>query len=184
LQQRLLLRVVRRGEPAGSVGARWHHPGVQRPRRTRRDHTHTAPPGPGALRSGGRRLTRQRQLIWEALTSEPDRHLSADELVERVRSELPRVNASTVYRTLDLLVEEGLVRRADLGRDRAFYEPAADHPHHHLVCERCGAVVHLHDEALGDLRGRIEAASGYTLSAAELTFFGTCPACSSKGRAR
>ena len=84
---------------------------------------------------------------------------------------------STVYRTLDVLVEAGLALRTDLGGDRVFYEPAHEHPHHHLVCERCGAVRHVHDDALGDLRTRVEASSGYTLAPREITLFGTCPDC-------
>ena len=140
-------------------------------------HEHPEPRGPAELRSRGRRLTRQRALIWAALTAEPDRHLSAAEVAARVRAELPRVNASTVYRTLDLLVDEGLVLRSDLGRGRVFYEPAHDHPHHHVVCRRCGAVSHLHEEVLGDLRARVAAASGFELGDDELTLFGRCPAC-------
>src|SRR5262249_19890786 len=109
----------------------------------------------------------------------PERNLSADNVVERVREQLPQVNASTIYRTLDLLVEEGLLLRMDLGRDRAFYEPAHEHPHHHLVCKRCGAVEHLHDEALGDLRERIRTGSGFELGSGEITLFGRCRDCGS-----
>ena len=140
-------------------------------------HTHAAPTGPVDLRAKGKRLTRQRRLIWEALTAEADRHLSAEDVVERVRSQLPNVNASTVYRTLELLVGEGLLLRTDLGTDRAYYEPAHEHAHHHLVCERCGAVQHFHDELLGDLRERISASSGYVLGAGEITLFGVCANC-------
>jgi len=122
-------------------------------------------------------LTRQRQAIWSVLVAEPGAHLSAEEIVDRVRQELPDVNPSTVYRTLDLLVEEGLVARAELGGDRAYYEPATEHAHHHVVCERCGAVVHVHDEALGDLARRVERASGYRLGERTITLFGLCPAC-------
>jgi Fur family ferric uptake transcriptional regulator len=141
------------------------------------DHEHGPPPHPAHLRQSGRRLTRQRQAIWEALLAEPDEHLSADDVVERVRSRLPLVNASTVYRTLDLLVEEGLLLRTDLGADRAYYEPAHEHPHHHVVCERCGTVSHIHDEALGNLAERIKKSSGYTLGSREITFFGLCATC-------
>jgi Fur family ferric uptake transcriptional regulator len=140
-------------------------------------HEHAPPAGPDSLRSRGRRLTRQRELIWAALVEEPHRHLSAEELVERVQAHLPQVNPSTVYRTLDLLVAEGLVLRTDLGAGRAFYEPAREHQHHHVVCTHCGAVAHIHDEALGDLGERVEAASGYELGRAEITFFGLCPDC-------
>jgi Fe2+ or Zn2+ uptake regulation protein len=141
------------------------------------DHVHAAPALPAALRGAGRRVTRQRREIWDALVAEPDRHLSADEIAERVRRRLPLVNPSTVYRTLDVLVDEGLLLRTRLGADRAFYEPAREHPHHHLVCERCGRVDHVHEEALGDLAGRLDAAAGFALGGAELTFFGLCADC-------
>jgi Fur family ferric uptake transcriptional regulator len=147
------------------------------------DHVHAAPGDPSQLRTKGRRLTRQRQLIWDAFTADPERHLSADDLVERVRGQLPQVNPSTIYRTVDLLVDEGLLLRTDLGGDRAYYELAHDHAHHHLVCERCGAVQHLHEEQLGDLRARLKASAGFTLGDGELTLSGLCRDCTpSAGR--
>jgi Fur family ferric uptake transcriptional regulator len=140
------------------------------------DHVHEHS-GPDALRQRGRRITRQRRLIWDALVEHPDAHLSADDIVERVRGQMTKVDPSTVYRTLDLLVREGLVRRTDFGAGRAFYEPAQDHLHHHVVCEVCGAVAHLHDEEVGDVRERVERASGYALSRTDMSFYGLCPAC-------
>lgn len=140
-------------------------------------HAHPAPQGPASLRSRGRRLTRQRELIWTALISDPDAHLSADDIAGRVQQQLPRVNTSTIYRSLDVLVEEGLVLRTQLGADRTFYEPAHEHPHHHVVCRSCGAVAHVHDESFGDLPVRIEAACGYALGSDEITLFGLCPTC-------
>jgi Fur family transcriptional regulator, ferric uptake regulator len=140
-------------------------------------HQHSPSRGPEALRGRGRRLTRQRQAIWDTLVAEPDRHLSADEIVERVHGQLGDVNPSTVYRTLDLLVDEGLLLRTDLGADRAYYEPAHEHPHHHVICERCQAVVHIHGDVLGDLPTRIETASGYALGTREISFYGLCADC-------
>jgi Fur family ferric uptake transcriptional regulator len=130
-----------------------------------------------ALRRSGRRLTRQRRVIWEVLLAEPGRHLSAEDIVERVREQLPGVNTSTVYRTLEILVDDGLLLRTDLGGDRAYYEPASDHLHHHVVCERCGKVTHLHDNTLGGLAERVEKDSGYRLGEREISFFGICPSC-------
>jgi Fur family ferric uptake transcriptional regulator len=136
-------------------------------------HAHEAPAGPAELRSRGRRLTRQRRLIWDALVAEADAHLSADDVVERVGG----VDPSTVYRTLELLVEEGLVRRTDLGAGRAFYEPAHEHRHHHLVCERCGSVTHVHDDALGNLREQVDASVGFALGGGEIKLTGLCADC-------
>jgi Fur family ferric uptake transcriptional regulator len=140
-------------------------------------HDHVASSDPSELRARGRRLTRQRRLIWDALAADPERHLSADDVVVSVRAQLPQVNPSTVYRTLDVLVSEGLLRRTDLGSDRAFYELVHDHAHHHVVCDSCGAVTHFHAEVLGDLPKRLSAATGYALGEGEITLFGLCPRC-------
>jgi Fur family ferric uptake transcriptional regulator len=129
------------------------------------------------LRRHGRRLTPQRRVIWEALLAEPHEHLSAEDVVERVRERMPNVNTSTVYRTLEILVHDGLLLRTDLGGDRAYYELVSEHRHHHVICEQCGKVTHLHEEALGDLAARIEQDSGYRLGEREISFFGTCRSC-------
>lgn len=147
-----------------------------------RRHTHAVVTDPSELRSKGKRMTRQRQLIWDSFIAHADAHLSAEDVVARAREQLPNVNPSTVYRTLDLLVGEGLLLRTDLGGDRAHYELAREHAHHHLVCERCGAVAHFHDEVLGDLPKRIKKYSGYTLGNGEITLFGLCKTCSAKQR--
>jgi Fur family transcriptional regulator, ferric uptake regulator len=136
------------------------------------DHEHEAP-AMSALRASGKRMTRQRAAIWEVLLADPEHHLSAEE----VAAALPEVNPSTVYRTLDLLVDEGLVRRTDLGGDRRYYEPARDHVHHHLVCESCGAVEHVHDEIFGQLGDRLRATTGFALGDREITLFGRCRTC-------
>lgn len=165
-----MLRLIRSKPPFGSVQKARHDVRVA-------EHVHASPSGPGDLRAKGRRLTRQRELIWQTFTASPEEHLSADNVVERVRAQLPQVNASTIYRTLELLVEEGFLVRTDLGGDRGYYELARDHAHHHLVCENCGTVQHLHDEELGDLRTRIASNSGFVLGHGEITFFGLCPTC-------
>ena len=140
-------------------------------------HHHEPPAGTRDLRVKGRRVTRQRELIWETFTRQPDAHLSAEDVVNQVAEELPQVNPSTVYRTLELLVAEGLLLQTNLGAERAYYELAREHAHHHLVCERCGDVLHFHDEVLGDLPKRVKSASGYTLGDGEITLYGICRNC-------
>ena len=120
--------------------------------------------------------------MWDVLAADGDEHLSAEAIVERVQTRMPGLHVATVYRNLETLVDEGLVRRTNLGRDRAYYEPAREHRHHHIVCEQCGTVSHLHDDVLGGLPAGIEAASGFALGDAEVTFFGTCPACAGEQR--
>jgi Fur family ferric uptake transcriptional regulator len=144
------------------------------------EHAHGVSGDPNELRAKGRRVTKQRRLIWDALSADPERHLSADDVVTSVQAELPTVNPSTVYRTLDLLVAEGLLRRTDLGSGRAFYEVAHEHPHHHVVCESCGKVAHFHDEVLADAPQRIAAETGYVLGDGEQTLYGLCADCSAR----
>jgi Fur family ferric uptake transcriptional regulator len=134
-------------------------------------------PSVAAIRSRGRRLTTQRSVIWDVLVARGGRHVSAAEVAAAVRERAPGLHRSTVYRTLALLVEDGLVLRADLGGDRSYYELAADHPHHHVVCSRCGGIAHVQDDAIAATAACVRAASGYVLVEQELTFAGLCPAC-------
>jgi Fur family ferric uptake transcriptional regulator len=103
-------------------------------------------------------------------------HLSARQVAEAVQAEAPELHQATIYRALDVFVEDGLVRRTELD-GRALYEVAAEHRHHHVVCTECGAVAHVHDEALQSAFARVESESGFTLADTELTFYGTCPDC-------
>ena len=122
----------------------------------------------------GYRLTPQRTLVWDVLRGQ-DGHMSAEEVCAQVQKQFPNVNISTVYRTLELLVELDLVRETHLGPARRFFEVEEEVPHHHLVCEACGRVTHVHDEDLGDLHQTLVAGQGFT--AKQLTIFGRCAAC-------
>lgn len=93
-------------------------------------------------------VTRQRLEVADAITRVPD-HPS----VIRIQQELSRrgvpIGTATVYRTLDLLVESGLVRAHDFGEGFKRYEAALDHsPHEHLICQRCGRVVEFTNDRL------------------------------------
>jgi Fe2+ or Zn2+ uptake regulation protein len=125
-----------------------------------------------SIRAGGRRVTRQRALIWNVLVRAEGEHLTAREVATR----LPELHQATVYRALDVLVAEGLARRTEID-GRALYEIAAEHLHHHVVCTSCGEVRHVHDEAVRDALRRVAKESGYVLAEEELTFSGLCPGC-------
>jgi Fur family transcriptional regulator, stress-responsive regulator len=125
-----------------------------------------------SIRAGGRRVTRQRALIWDVLVRADGRHLTARELATR----LPELHQATVYRALDVLVDEGLARRTEID-GRALYEIASEHLHHHVVCTSCGEVAHVHDDAVRAALHRVARESRYVLEDEELTFRGLCPAC-------
>src|SRR5436309_832126 len=94
-----------------------------------------------ALRSRGLRVTPQRVLIHRAVR-ELDRHVSADEVLVAVSERLPNASLPTVYSTLELLEEMGLVRRVAARSGAALYDPRTD-DHQHVVCRSCGRVEDL-----------------------------------------
>jgi Fur family ferric uptake transcriptional regulator len=125
----------------------------------------------GRLRAAGGRVTAGRRAIVAGLYSGDDHHVTAEDLAARVA-----VDRSTVYRTLDALERLDVVARVDLGQGRAVYH-LVDHAHHHLVCERCGAVVQLDEAALDPVAAAVDAAHGFALAARRLTLTGTCRRC-------
>lgn len=99
------------------------------------------------IREKGLRRTAQRDVIVEAAFGTTE-HFTADELWDMARQIDPATSRATLYRTLGLLVESGLLREIDLGRDQKYYDPNFfEHPHHnHLICVDCGKVVEFEDE--------------------------------------
>ena len=93
------------------------------------------------LRKKGYKITRQREAILKAF-SEGDSHLlTAQELYEKIGETQSGTNFSTVYRNLELLLQEGIIRKVELNREAAYYELHDDNGHHHhLVCNRCGSI--------------------------------------------
>src|SRR5918997_3131768 len=126
------------------------------------------------LRRVGQRVTPQRLVILGAM--EPGAHLSADEVFARVESVLPGVNRSTVYRTLELFRDLGLVSMTDLGGGARQFE-LIDDLHHHLICHRCGAILELDDALVDPLRDGIRARYGFAPAIDHLAVFGFCAAC-------
>ncbi|GAB4249537.1 MAG: transcriptional repressor [Thermoleophilia bacterium] len=125
------------------------------------------------LQELGYRLTPQRTLVWDELRASGG-HLSAEAICRRVQSHFPQINISTIYRTLELLVGLGLVRETHLGPDRRYFEVEEEEPHHHLICERCGAIEHLHNE---DIQGLQAELAFHDFHLREANLFGTCGHC-------
>lgn len=127
------------------------------------------------LRRLGIRVTPQRLLVLEALTQ--GGHRTADEVQQWVATRYPGMNLATVYRTLDMLTEVGLVAQTDLGGGAASYELVGDSPHHHLICVTCGQMTEIGDETIGDLRTRLLATHGFQMRSRHLAIFGLCHVC-------
>src|SRR6266566_6919112 len=128
------------------------------------------------LRKRGYRLTPQRYLILSVI-QEAEGHLSIEQITERVQERNPFVSLSTVYRTLELLRELGLVRENHLPGEQPHYEAAEGTAHHHLVCRRCRAVIHLDDTLLGNLHERLQSEYAFHGLTLDLVAAGYCDAC-------
>ena len=128
------------------------------------------------LRKQGYRLTPQRHMILSVI-QEADGHLNIDQILERVQERNPYVSLSTVYRTLELLRELGLVRENHLPGEQPHFETAESAAHHHLVCRRCRTVIHLEDTLLGNLHEQLQQQYTFHSLTLDLVAAGFCDAC-------
>lgn len=127
------------------------------------------------LRDRGFRLTPQRELILRAV--EELGHATPDEVLAAVHRDSAAVNISTVYRTLEVLEEVGLVRHAHLSDRAPTYHSTTDHEHFHLVCRSCHKVTSVDPDEAQDLLGRLRGDHGFVADVGHLTVFGTCVEC-------
>lgn len=131
----------------------------------------------------GLRLTGERQAVLDEVFAAHD-HFEAEELLLRLKKRKHRVSRATIYRTLELLVEAGLVRKVSLGGGTglgprgAYFEHIWGHEHHdHLVCTACGRIIEFSDEDLEDLQERICQAHGFKPQSHSLKIIGLCKKC-------
>jgi Fur family ferric uptake transcriptional regulator len=131
-----------------------------------------------ALRASGYRVTPQRQLVLEAVSRLE--HATPEEIFADVRQTARGVNVSTVYRTLELLEQLGLVAHTHLFHGAPRYHLAAEAEHVHLVCHRCGQVTEVDKEAVRPLVMALEQAEDFQTDVGHLTIFGLCSGCRSQ----
>lgn len=128
-----------------------------------------------ALRARGLRLTAPRQLELEAVYRL--RHSTPDQLHAAVAERAAGVNITTVYRTLELLEELGLVTHAHLSHGSPTYHPVDEHQHAHLVCRHCDTVDQMSPQVLASLADDLRAGRGFQLDIGHVALFGVCARC-------
>jgi Fur family ferric uptake transcriptional regulator len=126
------------------------------------------------LHQRGMRMTPQRQLVLDAVVAND--HSTPEQVCKHVQQTTPTVNITTIYRTLDLLEQLGLVRHAHIGHGAPTYS-ARDHEHVHLVCHRCGDVEEVPCALLDTLAGTLRDDYGFKLDASHVALSGTCREC-------
>ena len=133
------------------------------------------------LQQQGLKLTSEREALVREIFS-IHYHFEADELLFKMKQNNVKISRATVYRTLELLVKSGLVRRVHLGEDHYHYEHVSGNSHHdHLICTTCGAVIEFHDEDLERRQREICERKKFTPTFHNLQILGLCDACRRKG---
>ncbi|HEX2988346.1 MAG TPA: transcriptional repressor [Chloroflexota bacterium] len=131
-----------------------------------------------ALQDNGLRLTTQREAVCEAIFG-CSGHICAEHILESVTAHHPelRMNKTTVYRALDLLLELGLILEHKCGDGRAQYEPASRGRHSHMICRQCGRLLDMDGAVASAIREQLVDAHGFRVELESYPIFGICPDC-------
>lgn len=131
-----------------------------------------------ALRTQGHKITKNRTAILEYL-SHKEKPISAEEILEHIKSEHQDVHKTTIYRELFFLLEHDFIKEIEFGDGKKRYEIAINRPHHHhIVCVNCKKVEDIPlEKELEEQENRIEEITNYKLTSHMLEFFGLCPNC-------
>ncbi|HAO66090.1 MAG TPA: transcriptional repressor [Verrucomicrobiales bacterium] len=123
----------------------------------------------------GMRLTSQRMTIIDVVFS-TEEHFTADQLLEWSKAKDSSISRATVYRTLPLLTESGLVHEMDFGKDYKYYDPNyAEHPnHHHIICEDCDRIVEFESKKIEKIEDEITQKLGFELRSQNLRITANC----------
>ncbi len=127
------------------------------------------------LRGRNLPVTPQRLRIAEIIFGTHS-HISADEILDRLEAENQPVGKATVYRTLDLLLEAGLIREHDFGEGFRRYEPTWIH-HEHLVCTSCGKVIEFQSEDVDRIESEMAALHRFHPTHHKMEIYGKCQEC-------
>ncbi|MBQ9616439.1 MAG: transcriptional repressor [Selenomonadaceae bacterium] len=130
------------------------------------------------------KLTPQRQEVLQIFMDHPGEHLSAEDVHDILRESKSEIGLATVYRSLELLGNLGILLKMEFGDGCSRYEidttDPSMHRHHHLICTQCGKVMEFEDDLLEHLEQDIESKSGFHITNHEVKFFGVCKECQSE----
>ena len=113
------------------------------------------------LKKEGLRYTLQRQSVWDEI-KRSEEHRDAESIYQSLRDDNISVSRATVYRTIDVLVKNKMVRKMELGDGKSLYEPKLDNEHHdHMICVDSGKIIEFFDQELELLQDKIAKKYGY-----------------------
>ncbi|WMJ75846.1 MULTISPECIES: Fur family transcriptional regulator [unclassified Sedimentibacter] len=138
-----------------------------------------------ALGDNGYKTTSQRALVYEVLSENKDQHLSTEEVYELVKKKNSNMGIATIYRTLQLFEEIGLVYKHNFDDGCSRYEilsPNSNevHQHHHLLCKKCGRIIEVKEDLMNSLEEMIEKQYNFEILNHVVKFTGICDLCRNK----
>jgi len=137
------------------------------------------------LKEKGYKLTPQRRAIVDIIIKNEGEHLTTEEIYNLVKKECPEIGLATVYRTVMLLDDIGILTRLDLGDGCNRYElvhEEENHHHHHLICNECGKVIEVEDDLLDSLEDGIQSKYKFKIKNHSVKFYGICDECLNKSK--
>ncbi|MDF2521668.1 MAG: transcriptional repressor [Clostridia bacterium] len=131
------------------------------------------------LKEKGFKLTPQRRSVLSIILDNSGKHLSAEEIYDLVKVPCPEIGLATVYRTMQVLDELGLVYKHNFDDGRTRYEITQneDHQHHHLICKKCGQVIEVEEDLLEQLETEVQKKYDFSITNHNVKFFGYCSSC-------
>lgn len=129
-----------------------------------------------ALDRSGHRATEPRRAVAALIAAQP-RHFTAAELAAQARAQRLPIGRATIFRTLDLFAELGLVERLELPTGGHAYVACEPTHHHHVICSRCSRTADVPDLGLAEIAREVGRRTGYRIETHRLDLFGLCPSC-------
>ena len=126
------------------------------------------------LRQNGLKLTKQRQLILDKFVSF-DRHVTPDEMLALLKSDMPNLGLATLYRTMKLFVKAGIAHERRFADGLMRYEYAIEGEHHdHIICTDCGLIIEFEDDTIEERQREVSRSHGILIQSHRLDIYGTC----------
>ena len=138
-----------------------------------------------ALGDNGYKVTAQRSMVFEILDENSDKHLSSEDVYELVKLKNPHMGIATIYRTLQLFEEIGLVIKHNFDDGCSRYQIIPQdsnevHQHHHLLCKKCGKIIEVKEDLMNTLEDMIEKQYNFEIINHVVIFTGICSQCRNK----
>ena len=135
------------------------------------------------LKEKGCKLTLQRRSVLDVLIKHCNEHLSTEEIYDKVKENYPEIGLATVYRTVQLFEEMGIVDRLNFDDGCSRFELSSEdtvHHHHHLICESCNRVFEVENDLLDEIEKEIERKYKFKIHDHNVMFYGVCKDCEKK----